>query len=68
MRRLALMKITTTNATQIRRVLFAYPQAADRSLDVSVRGGFSDSMNASASSTASVSKDVSDLRSRRPPV
>jgi len=60
--------ITTTNATQIARVLFAYPQAADRSLDVSVRGGFSASMNASASSTAPVSKDVSYLRSRRPPV
>ena len=62
------MKITTMNATQIKRVLFAYPQAADRSLDVSVRGGFSASKNASATSTAPVSKDVSFFRSRRPPV
>lgn len=62
------MNITTTNATLITRVLFAYPQAADRSLDVSVRGGFSAPMNASASSTAPDSKDVLSLRSRRPPV
>ena len=59
--------ITTTSTTQITRVRFAYPQAADRNLAVGVRGGFCVSMHESATSQAPA-KDVSDLRSRRPPV
>ena len=60
--------ITTTSMTQIARVRFAYPQAADRSLDVGVRGGAYASMHQSATSNAPALKDVAYLRSRRPPV
>jgi len=55
--------ITTTNATQITRARFACPQAADRSLNVGVRGGSYASMH-----RAPAVKDVAPLRSRRPPV
>ena len=72
--------ITTTSTTQITRVRFAYPQAADRNLAVDcnlaadrnlavgVRGGSCVSMHTSATSKAPAAKDVSYLRSRRPPV
>jgi len=64
MRRLALMKnITTTNTTQITRVRFASPQAADRSLVVGVRVAFYAPIH-----KASAVKDVAYLRSWRPPV
>ena len=55
--------ITTTNMTQITRVRFACPQAADRSLNAGVRGGSYASMH-----KAPAVKDVAHLRSRRPPV
>ncbi|MBC7560365.1 MAG: hypothetical protein H7270_13685 [Dermatophilaceae bacterium] len=66
--------ITTTSTTQIIRVRFASPQAADRTLAVDrnrafdVRGGACISMHTSATSNAPAAKDVSYLRSRRPPV
>jgi hypothetical protein len=66
--------ITTTSTTQITRVRFASPQAADRNLSadrnraVGVRGGFRVSMHKSATSNAPAAKDVSYLRARRPPV
>jgi len=60
--------ITTTNMTQITRVRFACPQAADRSLNAGVRGGFYVSMHESANSKAPAVKDVAYLRSRRPPI
>jgi hypothetical protein len=78
--------ITTTSTTQITRVRFAYPPAADRNLFVNrnlvgnrnlvvdrnlavgVRGGSCISMHKSATSNAPAAKDVSYLRSRRPPV
>jgi hypothetical protein len=66
--------ITTTSTTQITRVRFASPQAADRNLAADrdrafgVRGGFRVSMHKSATSNAPAAKDVSYLRSRRPPV
>jgi hypothetical protein len=64
MRRLVLMeKITMTNTTQITRVRFACPQAADRSLNVGVRGGFNAPMH-----KAPAVKDVAYLRSWSPPV
>ncbi len=59
--------ITTTSTMQITRVRSAYPQAADRSLAVSVRDGFCVSMHESATSQAPA-KDVSYRRFRRPPV
>ena len=60
--------ITMTNTTQITRVRFACPQAADRSLNAGVRGGFYVSMHESANSKAPAVKDVAYLRSRRPPI
>jgi hypothetical protein len=64
MRRLAPMEnITMTNTTQITRVRFAFPQAADRSLTVGVRGAF----YAPTHETTAV-KDVVSPRSWRPPV
>jgi len=60
--------ITTTSTTQITRVGFAYPQAADRSLNVGARGGSFAPMHESATSNAPAVKDVAYLRSRRPPV
>jgi hypothetical protein len=66
--------ITTTSTTQITRVRFASPQAADRNLAadrnraVGVRGGFCISMHKSATSNAPAAKDVSYLPARRPPV
>jgi hypothetical protein len=64
MRRLALMENTTmTNTTQITRVRFACSQAADRTLNVGVRGGFNAPMH-----KASAVKDVAYFRLRRPPV
>jgi len=60
--------------TQVTRVRFAYPQAADRNLAVDrsfavgVRGATRISMHTSATSNAPAAKDVSYLRSRRPPV
>ena len=55
--------ITMTNSTQITRVRFASPQAADRSLVVGVRGAFYARIH-----KASAVKDVAYLRSWRPPV
>lgn len=55
--------ITTTNTTPITRVRFAYPQAADRSLVVGVRGAFYAPMI-----TATAVKDVANLHAWRPPV
>jgi hypothetical protein len=60
--------ITMTNTTQITRVRFACPQAADRSLNAGVRGGFYVSTHGSANSKARAVKDVAYLRSRRPPI
>lgn len=66
--------ITTTSTTQVTRVRFASPQAADRNpavdrnLAVRARGGSCVSMHTSATSNAPAAKDVSYLRSRRPPV
>ena len=66
--------ITTTSTTQISRVRFASPQAADRNLAADrnpaagVRGGVCVSLHKSATSNAPAAKDVSYLRSRRPPV
>jgi hypothetical protein len=63
--------ITTTSTTQITRVRFASPQAANRTLVVGisgVSGGSYASMHRSATSKAPAFKDVSYLRSRRPPV
>jgi len=60
--------ITMTNTTQITRVRFACPQAADRNLSVGVRGGFYVSMQKSFNSQAAAVKDVGYLRSRRPPI
>jgi len=60
--------ITTTSTTQITRVRFASPQAVDRNLAVGARGGSCVSMHTSATSNAPAAKDVSYLRSRRPPV
>ena len=60
---------TTTNTTQITRVRFASPQAADRSLNsvdritVGVRGAFYAPMT-----KATAVKDVAYLRAWRPPV
>ena len=68
------MNITTTSTTLVTRVRFAYPQAVDRNLTldrnfiVGVRGGSCISMHTSATSNAPAAKDVSYLRSRRPPV
>ena len=56
-------KITMTITTQITRVRFASPQAADRSLVVGVHGAFYAPM-----SNASDAKDVAYLRAWRPPV
>ena len=55
--------ITTTSTTQITRVRFAYPQAADRSLVLGVRGAFYAPMI-----KATAVKDVAYLRAWRPPV
>ena len=55
--------ITTTSTTQITRVRFAYPQAADRSLVLDVRGAFYAPMT-----KATAVKDVAYLRAWRPPV
>ena len=60
--------ITMTNAAQISRAPFSCPQAADRSLNAGVRGGFYVSMHESANSKAPAVKDVAYLRSRRPPI
>jgi len=60
--------ITTTSTTQITRVGFACPQAADRTLSVGVRGWSYAPMHESATSYAPAVKDVAYLRSRRPPV
>lgn len=60
--------ITTMNTTQVTRVRFAYPQAADRNLAVSARGGDRIAMHESATSNAPDAKDVAFFRSRRPPV
>ena len=54
--------ITMTNTTQITRVRFAFPQAADRSLTVGVRGAFY------APTHETAVKDVAYPRSWRPPV
>ncbi len=53
---------TMTNATQITRVRFACPQAANRSLVVGVRGAFY------APTHTSAFKDVARLRAWSPPV
>jgi len=58
-----MVNITMTKTTQITRVLFACPQAADRTLGLGVRGGSYASMN-----QAPAFKDVAHLRSWRPPV
>jgi hypothetical protein len=66
MRRLALMKsISMTNATRMTRAGFSspFPQAADRSLIVGVRGVFY-----ASSHNALAVKDVAYFRSGRPPV
>lgn len=61
--------ITTTNTTQIARVRFAYPQAADRSLNsvdritAGVRGAFF-----APTHQGTAVKDVVYLRAWRPPV
>ena len=61
--------ITTTSTTQITRVRFAYPQAADRSLNsvvrstLGARGAFYAPMT-----KATAVKDVAYLRAWRPPV
>jgi len=55
--------ITMTSTTQITRVRFASPRAADLGLVVGVRGAFYAPMN-----TASDVKDVAYLRAWRPPV
>ena len=55
--------ITMTSTTQITRVRFACPQAADRSLIAGVRGAFY-----APTHKASAVKDVAYLRSWRPPV
>jgi hypothetical protein len=60
--------ITMTSTAAITRVRFAYPQAADRSLNAGVRGGSFASMNDSATRKAAAVKDVASFRSRRPPV
>ncbi|MEO6144625.1 MAG: hypothetical protein ABIP19_11650 [Dermatophilaceae bacterium] len=60
---------TTTNATQITRVRFASPQAADRTLNsvdritVGVRGAFY-----APTHQGTAVKDVAHLRAWRPPV
>jgi hypothetical protein len=64
MRRLAPMEnITMTKTTQITRVRFACPLAADRSLNVDARRGSYVSTH-----KAPAVKDVAYLCSRRPPV
>jgi hypothetical protein len=63
MRRLVPVKNTMTNPTQITRVRFAFSPAADRSLNVGVRGGFYAPMH-----KAPAAKDVAHLRSGRLPV
>jgi hypothetical protein len=64
-----MVNITMTNPTQITRVRFASPQAADRSLSAGDRGGFyAPMLGASATSQAPDVKDVVFLPSRRPPV
>lgn len=63
--------ITTTSTTLMTRVRFASPQAANRNLNVGtsgVRGGSYASTHRWATSNAPAFKDVSYLRSRRPPV
>lgn len=55
--------ITMTNTTQITRVRFASPQAADRSLSFGVRGAFY-----APTHKALAVKDVAHLRSWRQPV
>ena len=54
---------TMSNMTLIPGVLFAFPQAADRSRTAGARGAF----YAPTHKTADV-KDVEHLRPRRPPV
>ena len=54
---------TMSNLTLTAGVLFAFPQAADRSLTAGARGSF----YAPTHKTTAV-KDVAHLRSRRPPV
>jgi hypothetical protein len=64
MRRWAPMKNNTmSNMTLIAGVLFAFPQAADRSLTVGPRGEFY-----APTHKTTAFKDVAHLRSRRPPV
>ena len=54
---------TMSNTTPIIGVLFAFPQAAERSLTAAARGAFYAPRHKSADV-----KDVAYLRSRRPPV
>jgi hypothetical protein len=53
--------MTMTNATQITRARFSFPQAADRSLIVGVRGVYS-----APNHKALAIKDVAHFRSGRP--
>ena len=55
--------ITMTNSTQITRVRFASPQAADRSLTFGVRGAFYALIH-----QAPAAMDVASFGSWRPPV
>ena len=57
------MENTMTNATQITRVRFASPMAADRALTVGVTGAFYAPTHKSIALN-----DVACLRSWRPPV
>ena len=54
---------TMSNTTPITGALFAFPQAAVRSLTVGVRGAFH-----APTHKSTAAKDVSYLRSWRPPV